>query len=179
MGGEGSGRLKNPPKPLKLVKDLIPIDEIFTEPEANIYHDFVDVYLADFDREDLTSGDMDDIMDLAKNRVLEFRLLKTSRDDADRQVDISAALEKIRKENKVLKENLATRRKDRINPNELKGFSIIDLAVAFDDKKKDKLQEQIRKNIVEEKAILESRKDYTGNRYDVETELRDTEEETA
>jgi len=173
MGGDGSGRLKNPPKPIKLVKDLIPIDEIFNEAEASIYHDFVDVYLADFDREDLTSGDMDDIMDLAKNRVLEFRLLKTSKDDVDRQVDISATLEKIRKENKVLKENLATRRKDRINPNELKGFSIIDLAVAFDESKKQKLQEQIRKNIVEEKAIIESRKDYTGNRYDVDTEINE------
>jgi len=173
VGGEGSGRVKNPPKPLKLVKDLIPIDEIFTEPEASIYHDFVDVYLADFDKEDLTSGDMDDIMDLAKNRVLEFRLLKTSRDDADRQVDISAALEKIRKENKVLKENLATRRKDRINPNELKGFSIIDLAVAFDEEKKLKLQEQIRKNKEEEDAIMATREDYTGNRYDVETEINE------
>jgi hypothetical protein len=173
MGGDGSGRLKNPPKPIKLVKDLIPIDEIFNEAEASIYHDFVDVYLADFDREDLTSGDMDDIMDLAKNRVLEFRLLKTSKDDVDRQVDISATLEKIRKENKVLKENLATRRKDRINPNELKGFSIIDLAVAFDESKKQKLQEQIRKNIMEEKVILESRKEYLGNRYDVDTEINE------
>ncbi len=173
MGGEGSGRPKNPPKPKKMIKEIIPIDEIFKEDEASIYHDFVDVYLADFDQEDLTSGDMDDIMDLAKNRVLEFRLLRTSRDDTDRQVDISAALEKIRKENKVLKENLATRRKDRINPNELKGFSIVDLAVAFDEEKKQKLQEQIRKNIEEEKAILESRKDYTGNRYDVETEINE------
>lgn len=171
MGGEGSGRPKNPPKPTKLIKDLIPIEEIFNDAEAAIYHDFVDVYLADFDKEDLTSGDMDDIMDLAKNRVLEFRLLRTSRDDADRQVDISAALEKIRKENKVLKENLATRRKDRINPNELKGFSIVDLAVAFDDAKKMKLKEQIRKNKDEEAIVLEARKDYYGNRYDVETEL--------
>lgn len=173
MGGEGSGRLKDPPKPKKLIRDLIPIDEIFTVPEASIYHDFVDVYLSDFDKEDLTAGDMDDIMDLAKNRVIEFRLLKTSRDDADRQVDISAALEKIRKENKVLKENLATRRKDRINPNELKGFSIIDLAVAFDEKKKQKLQDQIRKNKVEEEAIMKSREDYTGNRYDVDTEINE------
>ena len=173
MGGDGSGRLKNPPKPVKLVKDLIPIDQIFNPDEASIYHDFVDVYLADFDKEDLTSGDMDDIMDLAKNRVLEFRLLKTSRDDVDRQVDISATLEKIRKENKVLKENLATRRKVRINPNEIKGFSIIDLAVAFDEEKKQKLQEQIRKNKVEEDAMIESRKDYTGNRYDVETEINE------
>jgi hypothetical protein len=167
------GRPKNPPKPEKLVKDLIPIEEIFTEPEAAIYHDFVSVYLADFDKEDLTAGDMDDIMDLAKNRVLEFRLLRTSRDDADRQVDISAALEKIRKENKVLKENLAARRKDRINPNELKGFSIVDLAVAFDEEKKQKLTEQIRKNKIEEDAVLERRKDYSGNRYDVDTDLKE------
>lgn len=171
MGGEGSGRVKNPPKPKKLIKDLIPIEEIFNPAEASIYHDFVDVYLADFDKEELSAGDMDDIMDLAKNRVLEFRLLKTSRDDADRQVDISAALEKIRKENKVLKENLATRRKDRINPNELKGFSIVDLAVAFDDTKKQKLQEQIRKNKVEEEVITKSREGYTGNRYDIEAEI--------
>lgn len=160
-------------KPDKLVKNIIPIEEIFNEQEASIYHDFVDVYLADFDKEDLTSGDMDDIMDLAKNRVLEFRLLKTSRDDVDRQVDISAALEKIRKENKVLKENLATRRKDRINPNEFKGFSIVDLAVAFDEQKKRKLQERIRKNRAEEEDILKSRGDYTGNRYDVETEINE------
>ena len=173
MGGEGSGRPKNPPKPKKMIKEIIPIDQIFKEDEADIYHDFVDVYLADFDKEDLTSGDMDDIMDLAKNRVLEFRLLRTSRDDTDRQVDISATLEKLRKENKVLKENLATRRKDRINPNEFKGFSIVDLAVAFDEAKKQKLQEQIRKNKVEEDVALASRKDYTGNRYDVETEINE------
>lgn len=170
------GRPKSPPKPKKLIKEIVPIDKIFQEDEAAIYHDFVDVYLTDFDRDDLTSGDMDDIMDLAKNRVLEFRLLKTSRDDTDRQVDISTALEKIRKENKVLKENLATRRKDRINPNELKGFSIIDLAVAFDDDKKQALKEQIRKNKKEEEVILESRKEYSGNRYDVDTEIADGED---
>jgi len=167
------GRPKKAPEPARMAKDLIPIEEIFTEPEAAIYRDFVSVYLADFDKEDLTAGDMDDIMDLAKNRVLEFRLLKTSRDDADRQVDISAALEKIRKENKVLKENLASRRKDRINPNELKGFSIVDLAVAFDEEKKTKLQEQIRKNRIEEEAILKTREDYSGNRYDVDTDLNE------
>ena len=173
MGGEGSGRKKGPPEPTKLIKEIIPIDEIFTKPEASLYHDLVDVYISDFDREDLSSGDMDDIMDLAKNRVIEFRLLKTSRDDADRQVDISAALEKIRKENKVLKENLSTRRKDRINPNEFKGFSIIDLAVAFDEKKKFKLQQQIRSNRDEEKVATDKRKDYSGNRYDIDTEIRE------
>lgn len=170
MGGEGSGRKKAPPAPKRVIKEIIPVEEIFNPDEASLYHDLVDVYMNDFDKDDLTSGDMDDIMDLAKNRVLEFRLLKTSKDDADRQVDISAALEKIRKENKVLKENLASRRKDRINPNEFKGFSIVDLAVAFDDAKKLKLQEQIRRNKEEEEEARAARDDYSGNRYDTDTD---------
>jgi hypothetical protein len=177
MGGDGSGRKKAPPALHKVIKEIIPINQIFTDEEASLYHDLVDVYMQDFDQEDLTSGDMDDIMDLAKNRVLEFRLLKTSRDDVDRQVDISAALEKIRKENKTLKESLATRRKDRIDPNEFKGFSIVDLAVAFDAKKKFKLQEQIRKNIKEEEEAIEKRKQYTGNRYDSDTDVKEEDDQ--
>lgn len=177
MGGQGSGRPKAPPAPKKVIKEIIPVDEIFNTDEAALYHDLVDVYMNDFDDDDLTSGDMDDVMDLAKNRVLEFRLLKTSKDDADRQVDISTALEKIRKENKVLKENLANRRKDRINPNEFKGFSIVDLAVAFDEEKKFKLREQIRKNKKEEVAALEDRRDYLGNRYDKDTDARKEDED--
>ena len=171
MGGDGSGRKKAPPAPRKVIKEIIPVEEIFMPDEASLYHDLVDVYMGDFDKDELNSGDMDDIMDLAKNRVLEFRLLKTSKDDADRQVDISAALEKIRKENKVLKENLATRRKDRINPNEFKGFSIVDLAVAFDEDRKLKLQEKVRKNKIEQEDASKAREKYTGNRYDTDTDL--------
>jgi hypothetical protein len=120
---------------------------------------------------------VDDIMDLAKNRVLEFRLLKTAKNDSDRQVDISAAIEKIKKENKVLKESLSTRRKDRINPNEFKGFSIVDLAVAFDEEKKRKLNERIYKNKKEEVAVVESREGYIGNRFDVDAKHREEEDD--
>lgn len=172
----GPGRPKAPPPPKKVIKEIIPISDIFTEDEVSLYHDLVDVYMNDFDKDDLTSGDMDDIMDLAKNRILEFRLLKSSKEDTDKQIDISAALEKIRKENKTLKENLGSRRKDRINPNEFKGFSIVDLAVAFDEEKKLKLQEQIRNNRIEENEISEKRKDYTGNRYDTDVDNKDEEE---
>ena len=93
-----SGRKKNPPQPHKLIKEIIPIEEIFDEQEVALYHDLVDVYIADFDRDDLSSSDVDDIMDLAKNRILEFRLLKSTKDNADKHLDISAALEKIKKE---------------------------------------------------------------------------------
>jgi len=160
------GRQKAPPKVTKMVRDLLPIADIFNEKELEMYSNLVDVYLGDFDRDDLTSSDMDDILDLAKNRVLEFRLLETSKDDAERQLDISAAMEKIHKQNKVLKENLSTRRKDRINPNEFKGFSIVDLATAFDLDRKRTLQDKVEKLKDKEQEMIKKRKDYTGNRYD-------------
>lgn len=177
MGGTGSGRKKDPPKPKKILKEVIPVDEIFNEDEASVYYDLVDIYLADFDKDDLTSSDMDDILDLAKNRVLEFRLLKTSKNNVDRQIDISSAVEKIKKENKVLKENLSSRRKDRINPNEFKGFSIVDLAVAFDEERKAKLMERININRQKEQEMLRSREDYSGNRYDHDAKKSNKEED--
>ena len=161
-------RPKNPPKPKKLLKEILPIEKIFDEEEVALYKDLVDVYMADFDKDDLTSSDTDDILDLAKNRVLEFRLLRstTGTDNTDRLIDVSAAVEKIKKENKTLKENLSTRRKDRINPNEFKGFSIVDLAVAFDENRKQQLAKQILRNRKEEAQAVEDRGDYAGNRYD-------------
>ena len=126
--------------------------------------------MADFDADDLTSSDMDDISDLSKSKVLEFRLLKEAKGNPDRQLDIAMALEKMSRKNEKIKESLSFRRKDRINPNEFKGFSIVDLAVAFDVEKKAKLQKKIMKLKEEEKAALEKRKGYTGNKYDITTD---------
>lgn len=171
MGGQGSGR---PPKPSRrLLKQILPVEEIFTPEELKMYRDMIDIYLADFDEEDLSSSDFDDIMDLAKNRILEFRLLRGSKDDADKQIDVSPAIEKIRRQNDKLKENLSTRRRDRINPNEFKGFSIVDLAVAFDEEKKRKLKDKLHKNSIEEADLLKSREEYVGNREDVDAKHRE------
>lgn len=168
------GRPKNPPPPKKMLKTILPVDDIFDEKELSMYNDLVDVYLADFDAEDLTSSDMDDILDLAKNRVLEFRLLRDSKGNADRQLDTAAAVEKLSKKNEKIKESLSSRRKDRINPNEFKGFSIVDLAAAFTNEKKVVLQNKMRELKEEEESLLERRKDYSGNRYDVDIKESDT-----
>ena len=168
MGGLGSGRPKNPPKVKEMLKEVIPVAELFEEDELKIYESLVDIYLKDFDEDDLTAGDMDDIMSLAMNRVFEIRLLKTSKGDPNAQIDIATAIEKIRKESQKLKENLFSRRKDRINPNEFKGFSIVDLAVAFDNEKKLILAEKTKGLLEEEQRVLEKRGDYSGNRYDVD-----------
>ena len=163
------GRPKNPPAPKKMIKEILPVGDIFSESELVMYNDLVDVYLADFDSDDLTSSDMDDIMDLAKNRVIEFRLLKTSKNDTDKQLDIAATIERLSKKNEKIKESLSSRRKDRINPNELKGFSIVDLAVAFTNDKRLKLKEKSDQLKAEEVATLAAREEYVGNKNDIDT----------
>ena len=159
----GPGRPPNPPSPKKMLQEILPLDDIFTTDEIELYNKLVSVYLEDFDSEDLTSSDMDDILDLAKNRVLEFRLLKESKTSTDKQLDVAAAVEKLGKKNEKIKENLSSRRKDRINPNELKGFSIIDLVAAFTNEKKVKLKDKMTQLKSEELEMLEKRKSYLGN----------------
>jgi soluble cytochrome b562 len=170
-----AGRPKNPPTPRKMLKEIIPIEEIFDEEEVKLYKDYVSAYLADFDVEDLTTSDMDDIFDLAKNKVIEFRLLKSSKGSIDKQLDVAATIEKMAKKNEKIKESLLSRRKDRVNPNEFKGFSIVDLAVAFNNEKKLKLKGKMDQLKKEEKELLESRKDYHGNKDDMDVNERDNE----
>lgn len=164
------GRPKNPPKIKEVLKGIIPIDDIFDEDEKNIYEKYVDVYLRDFD-EELTSSDMDDVISLATNRVLEIRLLKASKGNSDKQIDTSTAIEKLRKQTEKIKDNLLARRKDRIDPHEHKGFSIIDLAVSFDQQKRDKLSRRVEINKQEEEDIATEYRKHEGNRYDLDVKL--------
>ncbi len=164
------GRPRNPPKAKELLKGIIPVDEIFDEDEIPMYHALIDIYLKDFESEDISSGDMDDIMSLATNKVLEIRLLKSSKGNAEKHLDISNAVEKLRKQNDKVKENLSTRRKDRIDPGRIKGMSIVDLAVAFEDDKKRELQDRIERLSVGEEEASDKREDYIGNRYDPDAE---------
>lgn len=167
------GRPKNPPKAKELLKEVIPIDDIFDPEEKKIYESLVDIYLKDFESDDLTSSDMDDVMSLAMNRVLEIRLLKTSKGNPNKQLDISNAIEKIRKQSEKIKENLSSRRKDRINPHDHKGISIVDLAVAFEKEKKETLEEKVRAQRVEEVDALKQFEEFKGNRYDVDVKLKE------
>lgn len=165
MGGTGSGR---PKKTVikKVIREVLPVKDIFNDTEMTMYNELLSVYLIDFDEDDLTSSDMDDIINLAMNKVLSFRLLKETKDDVSKQLDVAAAMEKLDKRNEKIKESLSTRRRDRINPNELKGFSIVDLAVAFDKKVAEEHRVKIEKMRKEEAAMIAKRKDYAGNRLD-------------
>jgi hypothetical protein len=149
------GRPKSPPKAREILTEILPIKDMFSEEELPIYYGLIDIYLKDFDEDDLTSSDIDDIMVLASNKIIEVRLMKSSRDKASDHLNFSSSLEKLRKQSDKIKDNLASRRKDRVDINEFKGFSIIDLAVGFDDAKKLKLELQARK-MKEEQVDIEN-----------------------
>lgn len=169
--GPGSGRPKLPPKPKKMLKEIIPVQDIFTEEELEIYNSLVDSYTSDFEEDELTSSDVDDLMSLCMNKIFEIRLLKGSKEDPDRHIDISATLEKMRKQTEKFKENLAARRKDRIDPNKYKGFSIVDLAVAFDQEKKNKMEKKAVRLKDGEKEVKKRLDEYKGNRYDMDGDM--------
>lgn len=161
------GRPKNPPKARELLKDIIPINDMFEEDELPIYNNLIDIYLKDFDEDDLTSSDIDDIMTLSTNKVIEIRIMKASKGNATSHLDYSNSLEKLRKQSDKIKDNLASRRKDRIDPNVFKGFSIVDIAVAFDDQKKAKLEAKARKMKKSQEETIKALQDY-GNKNDIE-----------
>jgi len=169
------GRPKNPPKFKELMEELMYTHEIFEPDELKMFKGLSDIYLKDFDEEHLTANDMDDILGIAMNKVLELRLLKASRGKTDMQIDTSAAIERLRKQTEKLKENLATRRKDRIDPKKFGGFSIVDIAVAFDMDRKRDLMDKSFEFKKEEVEALKSEL-LIGNREDEDAEIVKTEE---
>jgi len=169
------GRPKKIPNFKELLNQYIPSNDIFTEDEGRMYEGLVGVYLNDFEEDQLTANDMDDIMSIAMNRVLEIRLLKSSRGDASKQMDASNAIEKLRKQTDKLKENLASRRKDRIDPKKYSGFSIVDLALSFDLDKKREVMDRAMKLKSEEGEFSNSEL-LIGNRNDDDAEVFSNEE---
>jgi len=150
------GRPKNPPKFKDLLSDLIPSSDIFEPKELEMFNGLISLFLSDFDESQLSANDMDDIVSIATNRVLEIRLLKSSKGNSDAQIEASGAVERIRKQTERLKENLVTRRKDRIDPKKYSGLSIVDLAVSFDQEKKEGMISKYADYKAEEESIIMS-----------------------
>jgi len=170
------GRPKNPPKFKDVLYDIIPSASIFNDEELKMFKGLMDIYLNDFDESQLSANDLDDIMLIATNRVLEIRLLQTMKGNPDMQIDGSATIERLRKQTDKLKENLATRRKDRVDPKKFSGISIVDLAVAFDQNKKDHLLSKVTQFASEDDALRKSEL-FIGNKNDQDAEVFDVEED--
>ena len=175
MAKRGPGRPKNPPKFKDILNDILPATEIFDEKELEMFNGLVGLYLNDFDESQLSANDMDDIVSISMNRVLEIRLLKTTKGNTDAQMDASIAIERIRKQTEKLKENLVTRRRDRIDPKKYAGLSIVDIAVAFDEEQKKTMYDRTQEQLEEEDELRKSSL-LVGNSADQDADVFDRDE---
>jgi hypothetical protein len=131
---------------------LLPVNEVFSDrKEQELYYNYIKLILQDFDANDLTSSDIDDITTLGANRVYEYRLLKASRQNPAMVLEATPSVEKFRRSSEKLKGNLANRRVDRVDPRKRSGISIVEL-VDYLDAQKD-LDFQKRMDSLEEERL--------------------------
>lgn len=113
--------------------------------EEKTLYSTVNVFLNDFDVFELTASDIEDIVNLAMNKILESRLLEAAENDAEILMDIAQSVERFRKHSDKVKSNLASTRSARIDPKNKQNFSIADIVYAYDDAKKQEYSERIKK----------------------------------
>jgi hypothetical protein len=113
--------------------ELIPVDDLFEEKDRRVYYKAIDTYLKDFENEELSVLDLDDIQTLALNKVWILKLMGLAHSKPKDILEISGSIDRYKRDNIKIKENLATRRKDRIDPKIKSSVSILDLAESFDE----------------------------------------------
>ena len=122
--------------------DLAMLDKIFparevlaNRKEQAIYYNVLRLFLKDFDLKELSSSDIHDLMTLAVNAVIEYRLLKAAKGEK-LVLEAAPTLEKLRKHTDTIKKNLAARRVDRVDLKNKPAFSIVELAAHLDSQDK-------------------------------------------
>jgi hypothetical protein len=143
---------------IDLINKLLPANDILvSRKEQELYWNTINLFLGDFDFEELSASDIGDVIDLAVNKVLEYRLLQSSAANPKYVLDVSTALERFRKHSEKLKAGLASRRIDRVDVKNKVSLSIVDLAVAVDEEKEREWQARINELEKEEKKYLADR----------------------
>lgn len=129
----------------RMIRSFLPDRAVMKDAEEEeSFYIILNSFLSDFDLDELSSSDIEDIVSLAVNRVLENRLLALSSSNPNSLMDVSATIEKFRKHSEKVKGNLASRRSDRIDPKSKQNFSIVDLVYAYDAQKKEEFEQRMK-----------------------------------
>lgn len=141
---------------IEMLEKLVPAREILSSRrEQELYYSTVNLFMKDFSFDELTASDIDDILSLAKNKVMEYRIMKVAAGhDASAILDAAPTLEKIGKTIEKLKSGLANRRVDRIDTKNKPKLSIVDLAHKLDEEDKADFERRI-------KDLEKQQQDYT------------------
>ena len=151
----------------ELIAGVFPTYQTLDKKERVIFNNISATYLKDFENEELSYSDMDDVFSLAMNKILELRLLKVNKTKPKALADLFIPLEKLKKQSDKLKEALSNTRRDRKKQTLKTGVSILDLAAAFDEERKAKLEKKEKEILERERGFLKNRAP-TGNRDDMD-----------
>jgi len=127
------------------IEKLMPaLDVLENRKEQEVYYNYINLILQDFDVDGLTASDIDDIITLALNRVIEYRFLSLSSKHPMKLLEAAPTIERFRKFSDKIKTNLANRRVDRIDVKNRPAFSIVDLAAEIDDQEKADFEKRMK-----------------------------------
>lgn len=131
---------------VELLEKLMPSGDILvSRKEQEMHWNTLNLYLKDFEMDELTAFDFDDVIMLSLNKVFLHRLMAVSSKNPKMLLDISNANEKLRKDMEKIKESLAARRVDRVDVKNKGGKSIVDFAVVLDQQKLQAYEDRIKK----------------------------------
>lgn len=159
------------PSKLDSIMKLLPVEDVFDPSEQVLYRDYLTVLLSDFNIDELSSGDIDDVISMTQMRVLEIRLLKACKDKPTKLLDASMALEKLRRDMQKTKESLGSRRRDRVSLRQRTDVSIVDLAALFDNEHRLILEEEDAGLIKVEDKLADRFGEFPGNKKDVDADI--------
>lgn len=148
---------------LSIIESIMPARSVLKGREEQVvYYNTVYLFLRDFNIEELSYSDLDDIITLALNKVLEQRLLKVAVKSEKMVLEASPALEKLRKHSDKIKSNLANRRVDRIDLKNKPTTSIVDLSAHLDQQNKLDFEARIKELTEERENYVPPQRDKDG-----------------
>jgi len=129
---------------------IIPTKTLFSPEEQKRFMAFLKMYVRQFGKQgELEVSDLVAIATLCKNHILEDKIIK----EAESTADAMQPVEKLKKENAKLTEQLAATRQQRVDPRAGQDFTVMDLIADYQTQRREDIDEKIRRYKEEEKEF--------------------------
>ena len=122
---------------IAIIESIMPARKVLRDrAEQEVYYNTITLFLKDFNIEELSFSDIDDIVTLALNNIVIQRLYAIGAKNTVKVLEAGPTIEKLRKQSDKIKSNLASRRVDRIDLKNKPALSIVELAAHLDEQEK-------------------------------------------
>lgn len=141
----------------ELLETIIPKKDVFKGNEQERFTLYLKAYIKEYGSKgaELTISDLDDISQLCKNKILEDRLLKEAKSSDVGVADVMAAIDRLKKDNVKLKEQLASTRRDRVDPRAGQVITVMDLLEDYSRGTREGLERKMERYSAEEREFEE------------------------